>query len=271
VFKLNTDGTGYTVLKTFTGSDGAYPKEDLLLSGETLYGTTSQGGTAGRGTVFKVTTNGTAFSVLKHFTTSDGASVNGGLALSGATLYGTTAAGGTPSLGTVFKVNTNGAGFAILRWFNAGATGANPGAGPILSGSVLYGTTYNGGSFGKGVLFRMNTNGTGYTVLKSFNGTDGAAPFAPLTLSGGQIYGTTRDGGWYGLGTVFRIDLAPQFSHINRSAEGHIELNLMGEPGRTCEILVTTNLANWESLATLTNQNGTINFTDVEASHLRRL
>jgi uncharacterized repeat protein (TIGR03803 family) len=54
-FKLNSGGTGFTVLKWFTNSlDGAYPRAGLTLSGSTLYGTTSEGGHLGLGTVFKL-------------------------------------------------------------------------------------------------------------------------------------------------------------------------------------------------------------------------
>src|SRR5689334_7158505 len=49
VFALNTDGTAFTNLYTFTGSDGANPRGTLLLSGDMLYGTTSAGGSAGNG------------------------------------------------------------------------------------------------------------------------------------------------------------------------------------------------------------------------------
>jgi uncharacterized repeat protein (TIGR03803 family) len=54
---MNTDGTGYTVLKSFTNNDG--PNAGLILSGGTLYGTTYMGGSSGDGTVFKMNTNGT--------------------------------------------------------------------------------------------------------------------------------------------------------------------------------------------------------------------
>ena len=46
----------------------------------------------------------------------------------------------------------------------------------VLSGGTLYGTTYLGGSSDKGTVFKVNTDGTGYTVLKSFTGSDGASP-----------------------------------------------------------------------------------------------
>ena len=54
VFKLNPDGTGYTVLKEFTGSDGAYPLADVTWFADALYGTTSEGGGLGFGTVFRL-------------------------------------------------------------------------------------------------------------------------------------------------------------------------------------------------------------------------
>lgn len=76
VFRLNTDGTGFTDLHTFietggypdyTNTDGAYPG-GLILSSNTLYGTTSQGGSSGGGTVFKVEADGTGFMTLYSFT-----------------------------------------------------------------------------------------------------------------------------------------------------------------------------------------------------------
>ena len=95
VFKVNPDGSGYTVLKDFTGSDGANPVASLILSSNALYGTANGGGSYGWGTVFKLNTDGSGFTVLKDFTNSiDGANPIGGLELSGATLYGTTANGG---------------------------------------------------------------------------------------------------------------------------------------------------------------------------------
>jgi uncharacterized repeat protein (TIGR03803 family) len=60
VFAVNTNGTGFTILHGFTvlnnstNSDGAYPQAGLILSGNTLYGTASQGGSTGNGTIFSL-------------------------------------------------------------------------------------------------------------------------------------------------------------------------------------------------------------------------
>jgi uncharacterized repeat protein (TIGR03803 family) len=101
VFKVDTDGSGFAVLKHFTGSDGARPWAGLALSGNTLYGTTVDGGVANAGTLFEVDTDGSGFVVLKHFAGNVYWPYSG-LALSGNTLYGTTYAG--PGPGTVFKL-----------------------------------------------------------------------------------------------------------------------------------------------------------------------
>src|ERR1035438_443717 len=83
-------------MHSLTNSDGAYPAASLILSGNTLYGTTS-------GTVFQLNTNGSSFTVLMTFpggvaydpnngteTNSVGYKPFGSLILSDNTLYGTT-------------------------------------------------------------------------------------------------------------------------------------------------------------------------------------
>jgi len=96
----------------------------------------------------------------------------------------------------------------------SGANGVNPIGGLILSGSTLYGTTYEGGaSFqnpavpGTGEVFSLPTTGGTPTVLASFNlnGTNGASPESGLVLSGGTLYGTTYTGGANNDGEVFSV------------------------------------------------------------------
>jgi uncharacterized repeat protein (TIGR03803 family) len=95
VFKVNTDGTGFTPLHSFTrleppnyftNSDGANPYGELILSENTLYGTAPYGGRFGRGTVFAVNTDGSDFVTLHHFRDSDGTTPTARLVLSNNTL-----------------------------------------------------------------------------------------------------------------------------------------------------------------------------------------
>jgi uncharacterized repeat protein (TIGR03803 family) len=237
VFAINTNGTGFRVLHTFaaasapyyTNSDGTLPVGGLILSGNTLYGTANSGGPYGSGTVFAVNTNGTGFTTLYSFTAVPGSfpktnppyiNLDGafpwydGLILSGNTLYGTANSGGSSGWGTVFAVNTNGTGFTTLYNFTGGSDGADPCAGLILSGNILYGTAAGGGSSGSGTVFAVNTNGTGFTTLYNFSdGSDGANPDGGLILSGNILYGTASRGDSSGSGTVFSVTLpAPPLS-----------------------------------------------------------
>jgi len=235
VFALSTNGMGFTNLYSFTAfpvgyftnSDGAFPHAGLILSGNTLYGTAEAGGSSGNGTVFRVNTNGLNFTNLYSFTAtsgsegffgngtnSDGALPVAGLILSGNTLYGTTEEGGSGGNGTVFRINTDGTGFTNLYSFTAfpasyfNSDGSYPSAGVILSGNALYGTAQYGGSSGNGTVFKLNTDGTGFTNLYSFGSSpsDGAEPQGGLILSGNTLYGTTEKGGSAFSGTVFGIN-----------------------------------------------------------------
>jgi uncharacterized repeat protein (TIGR03803 family) len=219
----------FTTLYNFTGgNDGGNPQAGLVLSGNTLYGTALYGGSLDNGTIFKLNTDGTGFTILHDFLgyPNDGANPNAGLILSGSTLFGATCNGGSSNSGALFAINADGTGLIILHSFPAppsarvgpvnGIEGANPEAGLTLSGTTLYATTLNGGDGGEGVVFAVNTNGTGLTILHSFitrylpvgssdGNLDGANPQAALILSGDTLYGTAIDGGVGNAGTVFAV------------------------------------------------------------------
>jgi uncharacterized repeat protein (TIGR03803 family) len=205
------------VLKHFSSANaggGWNPEAGLAVSGSVIYGTTYEGGSSNLGTVFKVNTDGTAYTVLKNFMLSEGYGLNANLTLSGSVLYGVTYYGGSSNLGTVFKVNTDGTDYTVLKHF-AGTDGEKPLGGLVLSGGVLYGTTVSGGSSfdwtlvsDSGTVFKLNTDGTGFTVLKNFSGSDGDEPDASLILSGSVLYGTTGNGGSLDEGTLFKLDLS---------------------------------------------------------------
>jgi len=220
VYKLNTDGTGFMNLHSFTNIDGAEAYGGLALSGNTLYGTTEQGGITPSlpfGTVFSVNTDGTGFADLNNFTFAEGIWPYAGLVSSGNALYGTTEQGGHSGAGTIFAINTDGTGFTILYSFTGGSDGGHPNDALILSGNTLYGTARYGGSSGYGTVFALNTDGTGFTNLYDFStasgnagnagtNSDGAFPDGGLILAGNTLYGTTEWGGVSGFGTIFSVN-----------------------------------------------------------------
>jgi uncharacterized repeat protein (TIGR03803 family) len=225
VFAINTNGTQFTYLYNLNGgNDGFYPRGRLVLSGNTLYGTTANGGPNGNyGTIFAFNIASISFSNLHSFTAtsggytkgtnSDGANPDAGPILSGNILYGTTVYGGNYGYGTIYAINTDSTGFTNLHSFTGGSDGAYPQGGLILSSNILYGTAQAGGTNGNGTVFAVNTNGTSFKTLYAFTATDGngdnsdgARPYSALILSGNTLYGTTPFGGANAYGTVFAIN-----------------------------------------------------------------
>ncbi|MGI8965759.1 MAG: choice-of-anchor tandem repeat GloVer-containing protein [Limisphaerales bacterium] len=79
-------------------------------------------------------------------------------------------------------------------------------SGPVaLTNGVLYGVTANGGDSHNGSLFKLSTNGSGFTVLHEFaGGSDGSQPAGRVVVSGDTIYGVTYNGGTNNNGTITR-------------------------------------------------------------------
>ena len=96
-------------------------------------------------------------------------------------------------MGTVFKINSWGV-ETVLHSFTGYPDGAHPYAGLVMDSSGnLYGTSENGGAYGAGTTFEIDTIGI-ESVLHSFEGgsIDGADPKARLILDpDGNLYGTT--------------------------------------------------------------------------------
>ena len=214
IFRINTDGTGYTVLHEFSEkeTDGHNPCGTLTADGDMLFGMTSHGGAGKGGTIFRISTDGASYKVLRQFVgwTLDGDTPYGSLIIDGNTLYGMTVRGGTGGdNGMLFRINKDGNGFAILHNFAGGRTdGASPYGTPTLDGDMLYGMTNAGGQRNKGVIFRVNKDGTGYQLLHHFStaADNGSSPNGSLLADGAVFYGMTFDGGTADKGSIFRIN-----------------------------------------------------------------
>ena len=189
-----------------------------------LYGTFQEGGRRWEGVVFRVKPDGSAYSVVYDFGNESGREAaqwpQGVLEGKDGTLYGTTRLGGIPAgdefasgCGMVFKVNRDGSAYQVLHRFSPSPdNGVAPWAGLVEdSAGVLYGTTLEGGAHRGGVVFRMNRDGSGFTILHHFleSENDGGRPMAGLLYgSDGVLYGTTDSGGnsTQRNGTAFRIN-----------------------------------------------------------------
>lgn len=102
---------------------------------------------------------------------------------------------------------------------------------PLTQGAdgLLYGAASRGGAADRGTLFRLAPDGSGFTVLHTFNGPPGDGALAENGLIQGRdglLYGTTLAGGGNDRGLLFR--LAPDGGGF----QGLAALNL-GYPGAT--------------------------------------
>jgi uncharacterized repeat protein (TIGR03803 family) len=177
---------------------------------------------AGLGLMLAGRVTGQTFTILHSFpsTTDASGGIDGiypvaGLTLSGTKLYGTTGDGGNGGVGTIFSLNTDGSEFTNLHYFAGGIEGGDPWGSLAVSGDSLYGTTYGGGTTSGGIVFKVNSDGAGFTSLHDFNAIstnfpgvnqDGNRPKAGLLLSEGVLYGSTIYGGIFGGGSVFKLN-----------------------------------------------------------------
>jgi uncharacterized repeat protein (TIGR03803 family) len=279
VFKLNTNGTGYTTLHNFSAfyspGDGARPYTGLVQGRDgALYGTTLNGGTNGYGMIFKVSTDGTVYSPLYSFVGpyQDGENPLGGIIQGDdGALYGTTSGGGAYGYGTVFKLSTNGTGYHILYSFTPnGRDGQDPRA-ALVQGrdGDLYGTTVEGGNLDKGTVFKLSTSGIGYTELHIFSSTggDGLSPYGLVQGGDGAFYGTTYAGGTSNNGTVYRLLVPPFILRVGSLPDRNVWLSTLAVPNLTLQFIASTNLTNWAVLTNITGNVGTVQFNDLAATN----
>ncbi len=161
------------------------------------------------------------FQVVHNFTAgADGGAPFAGVTIdAGGNLYGATSEGGDGA-GGIFKMTQKSAWiFTPLYIFgSSGNDGGVPYGGVVRDSSgILYGTTIDGGSFGRGTVFKLQPSPTRppsvltpwiESILYSFQygGSDGLYPYSrPVFDRAGNLYGTTNAGGVNNHGVVFEL------------------------------------------------------------------
>ncbi len=277
IFQLTrTPGGGWkqTVVYDFQGgTDGAFPRAGLVFDqAGNLYGTTMGGGLSQAccGTVFELSPpveqgGDWTETILYRFTAyTDGALPLGRLVFDQAgNLYGTAWAGGQTfdCCGTAFELSPPAQPGGTwtettLHIFNTRpGDGYSPDAGLTFDQSgALYGTTYAGGKYNWGTVFRLrppqSPDSRWIESIYSFKGgvDDASDPQGELVWVRGKLIGTASGGGENSAGTVFQItssqgaitaNILYTFSFGNFGASGFIgpgivadsRLNLYGTVG----------------------------------------
>ena len=227
----NPDGTWTeSVLHAFgSGTDGRRPQAALVLDKVgNVYGTTTEGGFYGGGTVFVLVSNSDGSwteTILHNF----GKQRDGVMPWTGVvfdadvnSLYGTTRVGGIYGLGTIFKLTPNPDGTwteNILHNFKGARDGSGTYAGVVFdTAGNLYGVSLRDGTYDKGTIYSMSPlpgdGWTGRTLHQFTGGEDGGNPTTRLIVGwDGNLYGMASNGGrgtcqdeWgTGCGVVFKM------------------------------------------------------------------
>src|SRR6185312_1364328 len=187
VFEIVKTPTGYasapTTLVSFNGADGSAPESSLIADANgNLFGTASEGGANGDGTVFEIAKTASGYAstptTLVSFDGADGETPFGSLiADTKGNLFGTTAFGGANGDGAVFEIKRTAGGYAstptILVSFD-GADGETPYGGLIVDATGnLFGTTSAGGANGDGTVFEITGSGFVTAGSAAAQATDG--------------------------------------------------------------------------------------------------
>lgn len=209
VWRMNRDGTGFTVLHTFgeLNGDGEDPTGLILGSDQMLYGTA--GDQQGQGRVFSLAIDGSNYRVIKQFSVATDQTVLpfGLMEASNGRLYGITGTGSP--LGAIYGINKDGSAFQILARFQRPTTNGQYPRGRLFEGpdGWLYGVTASDRTRFLGTVYRVKPDGTGFETIHNFEGSgQGSLPDSGLVgLADGFLYGQAAGGGVNNLGGVFKL------------------------------------------------------------------
>ena len=214
----------FTILHTFSGSDGYQPLGNLVRDAAgNLYGTTRMGGdlrcgrVPGCGEVFVISNYGEGRELYDFRGGTDGTFPEAGLVRDPATgmLYGTTRSGGEHDLGTIFQLDRNGT-KTILHSFSGEFEGQASTARLLLQGGNLYGIAAYGGAFFFGSVYSLNLKTNEYKGV--FMYFYQAAPVGGLTMGAdANLYGSAAGAGGYGF--IYKLtshgDMAAVYTFVN--------------------------------------------------------
>jgi uncharacterized repeat protein (TIGR03803 family) len=200
--------------------DGDVPVSGLVVASDCkLYGTALYGGTDSAGVIFSFNTLTNTYTDVYDFQRTTGAMpCSELLELPGGIMYGVTERGGVNDGGVIFSFNPSTSAFAVLHYFDQ-ATGSNPSRNTLIAApdGYLYGAAQYGGTWGGGVIYRLDKSDSTYTVLHHMQYPDGMTPFGRLCYYNGKLYGLTLQGGAGAHGTLFSYDLTTDtlIVHVN--------------------------------------------------------
>ncbi|MCD4682901.1 MAG: T9SS type A sorting domain-containing protein, partial [Bacteroidales bacterium] len=213
IFEYDPVAKTYSVIYDFDWyNTGGSPRGSLIqASNGNLYGMTNYGTASSYGALFGYDPVTNTYTKLHDF---DGINYGSNpygnlLQASNNKLYGLTYHGGINDDGVLFEFDLNTNTFTKMFDFQESNYGSWPmGNLTEAANGKLYGMTYRGGSFNKGVLFEYDPVTYNYAVKINFDETNmGSHPRGSLIQVGdNKLYGLTSSGGVNSSGVLFIFD-----------------------------------------------------------------
>ncbi len=199
IFKVDSSLGNYETVFGFesAGNAGEYPIGDFLAieGSNILYGTTRNGGIAGKGILYQYDQKSAKITKLFDFTKEFGESPTGYLLhANNDNIYGITSFGGTGNGGSIFQFDRKTK--KVTKLIDLGDFGLFSARGKLIQtkeGKII-GTCYNGGEHNDGAIFEYDIEQNKLTTLYSFQ-KEGIHPTGMNVLvNKNQIVGTTHRG-----------------------------------------------------------------------------
>lgn len=214
IFSWDPETNEYNDLAYVGDVSGKFAFGSMVYFNGSLYGMTKEGGAFDGGIIYEyeIATG----MILKCADLDANSGPYGELVEFNGKLLGVTAGAGDNNYGRVFSFDplTNSVTTEVSFDY---ANGANPYGGLTVVGNSIYGTTSYGGSYESGVLFRIDYNGSAYTLDPAFHftGLEGYDAEARMTYYNGYLYGMSAYGGAefdpnlgnYGYGLIFEYNI----------------------------------------------------------------
>jgi uncharacterized repeat protein (TIGR03803 family) len=211
LYSIEKAGSDFTTIHTFAGTGGP-DSAPMEASDGRLYGIVGTGNPFLYGGIYSINRNGSGYSLVRAFTGTTGPTLGKGAGAEtliegpGGLLFGATPTGGSNDVGVIFSIEKDGDPYTLLHQFSPAGIHTCDGGVTLASDGFLYGTCNGGGAFGRGGVFRIATNGSGFEVIHEFtDSNDGYSSFDPLVEgTDGYLYGVA----FYSAsnnGSVFRL------------------------------------------------------------------
>lgn len=208
VWKIDTDGTDYSVLYEYTNGTDTNSPRGISYAEDRLWVVSAAGGTAG--SLLSLNLDGSDPVVTHQFDDPDGSYIVGAPLVKEGVVYGTAYGGGANGSGTLWSVNTDGTGFTVLHDMVAATDGAMSTSGVVALGNVLYGSTMTAALSNMGAIWSYDLDTSTFTVLANLadEAEVGRWSKSPLSLTPDlRLIGLAWRGGAADNGTIFSYDI----------------------------------------------------------------